>query len=72
MIRYLALRVAHRKNYFPALTGISKYYSPHTIVSGRQVDFSKEFTYSFGDYVQANNELRIKNNNLPRLLDFFT
>ena len=53
MIKYLALRVTRHGNYFPAQTGISRHYSPHTIVSGKQVDFKKEFNHSFGDYVQA-------------------
>ena len=41
MIRHSALRVTRHGNYSPAVTGIWKHYSPHTIVSGRQVDFNK-------------------------------
>ena len=69
MICYLAIGVTHNGNYFPAPTIISKHYLPHIIVSGRQVDFTKESLYSFGDYVQVKNDLPIKNKNLPRLLD---
>ena len=69
MITFLALWMTRHGNYFPAQTGISKHYSPHTIVSGRQVDFKKEFVYSYGDYVQANTTHVIKNNNLPRTID---
>ena len=42
MINFLALRVLRHLNYFPAATRISKHYSPHTIVSGRVVDFIKK------------------------------
>ena len=41
MIKFLALHVTRHGNYFPAPTGISKHCFPHTIVSGRQVDFKK-------------------------------
>ena len=69
IIKFLDLRVTRHGNYFPAPTGISKHYSPYTIVSGKQVDYKKELVYSFGDYVQANTTHLIKNNNLPRTLD---
>ena len=69
MIKYLALRVTRHGNSFPAQTGISQHYSPHRIVSGRQVDFMKEFKHSFGDYVQANSEHAIRNKTLSRTLD---
>ena len=69
MINFFALWVTRHGNYFPAQTGISKNYSPHTIVSGRQVDFRKECGYGYGDYVQANTTHVIKNNNLPWTID---
>ena len=49
MIPYLALRVTRNISYFPKKTGISKIYSPHTILKQRQVDFEKECIHSFGD-----------------------
>ena len=69
MIKYLALCVTRHGNYFPAQTGIRWYYSPHTIVSGRQVKFKKEFNHSFGDYVQAKIEHAIRNQKNPWTLD---
>ena len=65
MIKFLALRVTRKGNYFLDPTGISKHYSPHTIVSGKQVNFRKELVHSYGNYVQANTTHLIKNNNLP-------
>ena len=61
MIRALALRVTRHRNYFPDSTGISKHYSPATILGKRIVDCRKELTHSFGDYVQANFEKNPKN-----------
>ena len=57
-------------NYFPAPNGISKHSLPRTIVNGGQVNFKKDLTHSYGDYVQANTTHLVKNNNLPRTLDF--
>ena len=66
---HLALRVTIHGNYFPAATGISKHYFLRTIVSERQVDFNKELVFSFGDYIQASQEMPHKNKKLPRSLD---
>ena len=59
-IKFLALHVTRHGNYFPSPTGISKHYFPHTIVSGRQVNFRKELVHSYSDYVQANTTHLIK------------
>ena len=66
MIQYLALRVKRNRSYFPKKTGITKVFSPHTILKQNQVDFDKEFNQSFGDHVQANGDKSPKKNNLPR------
>ena len=68
MIRILALYITRHANYFPAATGISKHFSPLTIVSKKQVNYNKELVYSFGDYVQANEDSNPKNNNLQQPL----
>ena len=39
------------------------------LLGQKQVDFKKEFEFSFGDHVQANHIHQIKNNNLPRSFD---
>jgi hypothetical protein len=36
--------------------GISPYYRPHVIFTGRALDFNKHCQFPFGAYVQANNE----------------
>ena len=54
---------------FPAASGISRHYGTSTIVTGKQVDFNKEFIFSFGDYVQGYTDHQPKNNNLPRTKD---
>ena len=70
MIWYGALRVTKSRSYFPKKAGISKYFSPYTILNQRQIDFNKEFAHSFGDYVQAVEDNPPKNNNLPRSKDY--
>lgn len=69
MIKRITMRITRHRNYFPDATGISCYYSTGTIMSGKQLDCKKKLVHSFGDYVQANNEIKFKNNNLPRTLD---
>ena len=69
MIRYLALRATKNRSLFPRKSGISKHYSPYSIMKGKTIDFKKEYTVSFGDYVQANHRHEIKNNNIPRSVD---
>ena len=53
----------------PAKGGISAYLSPHTIITHCVVDYDREFTISFGAYVQANQNNTPTNTNLPRTLD---
>ena len=69
MIRYLGLRITKNRSLFPRKNGISKHYSPFTIIKGKTIDFKKEYKFSFGDYVQANHRHEIKNNNFPRSVD---
>lgn len=69
MVRYLPLCITKNRSLFPKKEGISKYFSPHVLLKKRQIDFRKEFEFSFGDYVQAQTNLDPKNNNLPRSID---
>ena len=69
MVRYLPLRITKNRSLFPKKEGISKYFSPHTLLKKKQIDFWKEFEFSFGDYVQAQIDLDPKNNQLPRSID---
>ncbi len=67
MIQYLAMVCAKQMNIFPAKNGISKYYSPHMIMSGETYDYKKHCMCEFGTYVQGNT--RSSNTNLPRSVD---
>ena len=49
MVRYLPLRITKNRSLFPKKEGISKYFSPHTLLKKKQIDFWKEFEFSFGD-----------------------
>ena len=49
VIRALVMRCVRHRGFFVPKGGISKYYLPDTIVSGRVIDFNKELKYSFGD-----------------------
>ena len=69
MVRYLPLRITKNCSLFPKKEGISKYFSPHILLKKRQIDFQKEFEFSFGDYVQAQVDLDPKNSQLPRSID---
>ena len=69
MIKELSMRVTHLLNIFPAKGGISSYYSPYTILSGKSIDYEKELSIPFGAYVQGSNEPKPSNTNAPRTLD---
>ena len=58
---------AKQMNIFPAKNGISKYYSPHMIMSGETYDYKKYCMCEFGTYVQGNT--RSGNTNSPRSVD---
>ena len=53
MVEYLAMVVAFQVNIFPAKNGVSKYYSPHMLLTKRNLNFNKHFKFEFGAYVQA-------------------
>ena len=69
MIEQLAMSITDHITWFPVKGGISKHYSPYTILSLKVINFKKRLMNSFGDYVQANHVHVIKNNNLPRSID---
>ena len=54
---------------FPKKEEISKYFSPHVLLGKYQIDYRKEFEFSYGDYVQAFVDLDPKNSPLPRSID---
>ena len=69
MLRYLAMNSANGLNLFPVKGGISTHYSSNTIMSQKVLDYEKECKFSFGAYVQVNQENKHTNRNHPRTLD---
>ena len=69
MIIWLAFRITQTANMFPRAEGISRYFAPTIIVSGKQIDFMKELVFSYGNYGQGYYENNPKNNNIPRTKD---
>ena len=69
MIRYLAMVQTNQLNYFPVKGGISKYYSPRTILGGTPLDYKKHCVTPFGTCVQANHESHPRNDNTARTID---
>ena len=62
MIRELLARITKNRCMVIAKGGCSAYYSPHQILKKRNVDYEKEFRYSFGSYVIASE----KTTNTPK------
>ncbi len=48
-------------NMFPARHGISDYYSPAVIVTGRELDYEKHCACEFSTYVQAGQDTNPRN-----------
>ena len=69
MLQYLAMVCTDQLNLFPAKGGVSAYYSPLVILTGRPYDFWKHCQVPFGAYVQASNEPQPTNTNAPRTID---
>ena len=53
MICIGAMEAARWLNTFPAKNGISDTYSPHMIVTGKNIDYERQCKTAFGAYVQA-------------------
>ena len=58
---------AHKTNFFPVKAGLSRYYSPWTLVERKQLDYNLHLSHSSGEYVQAPQETT--NTPAPRMLD---
>ena len=56
MIKHLAIISTDRLNWFPAKHGISKIYSPMTIITGKRLECKKHCVHKFGTYMLAHNE----------------
>ena len=53
MIKHLVVSCTDKFNLFPAKYGVSDYYSPETLVTGKVFDYLKHCQCKFGDYIQA-------------------
>jgi hypothetical protein len=69
MLMHLAMDVTKKLNFFPTKGGVSDYYSPYVIMSGRKLDYNKHLKYQFGSYVQANQDNDPTNTNAPRTIN---
>jgi hypothetical protein len=69
MLQHLAMDCTQKINYFPAKGGVSDYYSPYVIMSGKKLDYNKHLRFQFGSYVQANQDNNPTNTNAPRTID---
>ena len=69
MIKELVTSVTNQLNWFPAKNGISKYYSPMTIITGKQLNYKKDCTHEFGTYVQAHHDSEPTNDMTERGID---
>jgi hypothetical protein len=69
MLKYLAMVSTQQLNLFPAKGGVSAYLSPHMIMTGRNLDYTKHCQVPFGTYVQANQENLPTNTLAPRTID---
>ena len=56
-------------NWFPAKGGVSKYPTPHLIMTCHNLYFNKHCQIPFGAYLQAEKNNNPKNTNSPRTID---
>ena len=69
MIEDLGIICAERLNIFPAKHGVSSYYSPESLISGKILDYNKHCKYSYGEYVQAHHENTKTNSMTEQTID---
>ena len=69
MWKYLVMIATNSLNWFLARGGVSKYYSPHTLLRQQQLDYNTNFVAPFGLFVQAYEERNPKNNNTPQTIN---
>ena len=56
LVKYLVFEECRALNFFSAKGGISKEYSPMTLIENRNLDYKKHCLYPFGAFVQARDE----------------
>ena len=60
---------ARKVNYFPAMHGISRHYSPRQIMHRTTLDYTKHCRFALGQYVQAHEDNDPSNTQAPRTQD---
>ena len=68
LLNYIVPEVT-RKFYIPRTGGISAYYSPREIVTGRKSNYKKECLIPFLSYVLAHDEPSPSSSQAPRAID---
>ena len=69
MTKILVMKLTKKLNFFPSTNGISNYYSSRMILHQKNLNYEKNYRYSFGSYVQAHNEPNPLNTTAVRTLD---
>ena len=69
MIKHLVVSCMDKFNLFLAKYGVSDYYSPETLVTGKGFDYLKHCQCKFGDYIQAQDYNDPRNDRQERCLD---
>ena len=69
MIKALARRVVKFVNMFPPKGGVSEYWSPRAIVTGRPLDYNASCICPFGSFLEASHEPSPSIAPAPRSLD---
>ena len=62
LMKYIVIML----NAFPPKSGILWTYIPHTFVTGKKLDFKKQFQCPFGAYVQKQDDCNITNKMIDR------
>ena len=68
MVKVAAMECVKWLNSFPPRTGVSDFYSPRAIVTGRPIDYNRHCKTAFGSYVQALHETNPTNTTAPRTI----
>ena len=69
MVKVLAMECTKKLNFFPPKGGVSKFYSPRMLLHQENIDYNKHCAYSFGMYVQADQENDPTNTQQARAID---
>ena len=69
VIKYMCMEATRKLNLLPAKGGVSRYYSPQSILSDTSIDYNKKYQYTFGTYGKALDDPNTKNNIKAKSLD---